>query len=158
MKVTEEMINIAKQAYLNNDSQEHEVWGKIGSNIKVALEAVFNHVADTEKEVEAQELTPIEELEDKIMGLESELEIVIDQIFTAKDLYALKEITKRNFPDKWKEFEFCAPEKSLNQQETVKKLTLSQYVAANIINPDILTNWNIIDIISEYLAKEHQKK
>jgi hypothetical protein len=47
------------------------------------------------------------ELQDKIATLESKLETVVDQIFTAKDLGELKELTKRNFPDEWKEYDFC---------------------------------------------------
>lgn len=52
MKVTEEMIDIAQRAYLDNDAQEHEIWGKIGSNMKAALQAVFDHIGGGDKVVE----------------------------------------------------------------------------------------------------------
>ena len=74
---------------LVNIGQTIESYADRKKRMKAALEAVFDMVN--------------KESADTRMGLESELDIVVKQIFRASDLDKLKEITKKNFPDKWME-------------------------------------------------------
>lgn len=97
MEVTDKILEIWKKAYsdamiastLQDKPADYDYCAKRG------LEAVF---AMVEKEPKTCEGCNVDEY--KIMGLESELDILVDQILNAKDLDHLKETTLMNFPEK----------------------------------------------------------
>lgn len=100
----------------------------------------------------------IEELQDKIIDLKTDLEIVVDQIFSAEDLNKLKELTERNFPQEWEEFKFCTGEgrRVKNVSCFEKRKTLLEYADDNF-TPGLSRHdkiiYDTIKMISEYLEE-----
>ncbi len=87
--ITEEMITMAIQKWFKRPSAHEAFCDDYRNDMRSALEAVLSLI---EKEVD--------ELHEKTIGLESELDITVDMILAAKDLDRLKETTLMNFPKK----------------------------------------------------------